>query len=111
TEIYIPQRSSVRVDLPAQFSPLSSCTSLGRSYREASSFATTPGKRFVMPSSTTKGGAPSRSALPKSPIVVGRRRGRLRLLRNLDRPVDDVLPVQLDRRDDVRRHELAVGLG
>src|SRR6476661_1969867 len=101
----------IRVDLPAPFSPMRACTSPGRSSKETSSFATTPGKRFVMPSSTTKGGAPSRPALPSSLIVVGRRWTGLRLVRNLDRPVDDVLPVQLDRCDDVRSHQLAVGLG
>src|SRR6478736_10043921 len=101
----------IRVDLPAPFSPIRACTSPGRASNETSSFATTPGKRFVMPSSTTKGGALARPAPSPSLIVVGRRRCRLRILRNLDRPVDDVLPVQLERRDDVRSHQLAVGFG
>src|SRR6266568_2224344 len=101
----------IRVDLPAPFSPISACTSPGRSSRETSSFATTPGKRFVMPSSTTKGGALPRPARSLSPIVVGRRPGRLRLLRNLDRPADDVLPVLLQLSDDIRGHQLGVGLG
>jgi hypothetical protein len=57
------------VDLPAPFSPINAWTSPGRSCRETSSFATTPGKRFVMPSSTTKGGALPRPAPSPSLMV------------------------------------------
>ena len=41
------------VDLPAPFSPHSACTSPRRTWRSTSLLATTPGKRFVMPHSST----------------------------------------------------------
>src|SRR6266436_6492940 len=45
--------------LPAPFSPRSACTSPSAASKSTLSFATTPGKRFVIPRSRTAGGAPS----------------------------------------------------
>ena len=44
--------------LPAPFSPSSACTSPTFASKSTPSFATTPGKRFVMPYIATAGGAP-----------------------------------------------------
>ena len=44
--------------LPAPFSPSSACTSPARASKSTPSFATTPGKRFVIPRIATAGGAP-----------------------------------------------------
>src|SRR5437660_1758378 len=48
------------VDLPAPFSPSSACTSPTAASKSTRSFATTPGKRFVIPRIATAedGGAP-----------------------------------------------------
>ena len=43
------------VDLPAPFSPTTAWTSPASTRRETSRLATTPGKRFVMPVSSTTG--------------------------------------------------------
>src|SRR5215218_1587076 len=44
------------VDFPAPFSPSSACTSPSAASKSTPSFATTPGKRFVMPRSATAAG-------------------------------------------------------
>src|SRR6266496_3764241 len=49
----------MRVDLPAPFSPTSACTVPRRTVRCTSEAATTPGKRLVMPCSSTAGGSPA----------------------------------------------------
>src|SRR5579862_182160 len=53
--------------LPAPFSPRSACTSPAAASKSTPSFATTPGKRFVMPRIRTAddGGAPS------APLTIG----------------------------------------
>ena len=63
---YIPYSTRMSVDFPAPFSPIRAWTSPARSSSETSSFATTPGNRFVMCSITTKGGALARPALSSS---------------------------------------------
>src|SRR5262245_3896557 len=45
----------ISVDLPAPFSPSSACTSPRRRSKSTWSFASTPGKRFVMPRSSRTG--------------------------------------------------------
>src|SRR5215218_8929866 len=45
--------------LPAPFSPSRACTSPAAASKSTHSFATTPGKRFVIPRMSTAGGAPS----------------------------------------------------
>ena len=44
--------------LPAPFSPSSACTSPAAASKSTASFATTPGKRFVIPRMATAGEAP-----------------------------------------------------
>jgi hypothetical protein len=51
----MPYRIFIRVDLPAPFSPTIACTVPGSTVMRMSWFATTPGKRLVMPSSCTAG--------------------------------------------------------
>src|SRR5712691_7371678 len=45
-----------RVLFPAPFSPSSACTSLSAASKSTASFATMPGKRFVIPRIATAGG-------------------------------------------------------
>src|SRR5688572_5744294 len=45
--VYTPVITLIRVDFPAPFSPTRACTSPGRSSKETSSRASTPGNRFV----------------------------------------------------------------
>src|ERR671938_1973284 len=47
----------ISVDLPAPFSPRSACTSRRRRSKFTWSFASTPGKRFVIPRSSRTGGS------------------------------------------------------
>ena len=49
----IPYRIFISVDLPAPFSPTSACTVPARTAKCTSLLATTPGKRLVMPRSST----------------------------------------------------------
>src|SRR5690348_11043364 len=81
------------VDLPAPFSPSSACTSPSAASKWTPSFATTPGKRFVMPLSSTAAGMKKGRARsdPRPPV------GRL-ALRAPDDALDEV----------VHRHEVAV---
>ena len=53
--------------LPAPFSPSSACTSPGAASKPTSSFATTPGKCFVIPRIATAAEAPGSPA----PLRVG----------------------------------------
>src|SRR6266511_5099642 len=82
----MPERMMISVDLPAPFSPSRQWTSPRRRATETSSFASTPGKRFVMPTSSTAGAAvsppdgapvdvgPVRLSDPvRSPLVLPRR--------------------------------------
>ena len=54
--------------LPAPFSPSSACTSPAAASKSTPSFASTPGKRFVIPRIETAedGGAPLPAPLPSS---------------------------------------------
>src|SRR6478735_950007 len=52
----MPYRVFIRVDLPAPFSPTRACTVPRRTLKVMSELATTPGKRLVMPVSSTAGG-------------------------------------------------------
>ena len=54
---YSPDRMLISVDLPAPFSPSRQRTSPGMARRLMWSFATTPGKALVMPTSSTAGDA------------------------------------------------------
>src|SRR5512144_2620978 len=100
---YMPYRTRINVDLPAPFSPISAWTSPARSSRSTSSLASTPGKRFVMPSSTTRGGEPLPPA--PSPFVTVRRSPALgaRGVRHDDGSVDDLLLELVQLLGDVGR--------
>ena len=54
---YKPYKMLINVDLPAPFSPSSARISPRRNSRFTPSLAITPGKRFVMPSSSSRGGS------------------------------------------------------
>src|SRR5439155_16376834 len=102
----IPERMLIRVDLPAPFSPSRQCTSPCRAASETSSFATTPGNRFVMPSSSTAGAPVGVAALRLSDSVRslcvvhgGRRSGR----RALFRAASPTRLLLLDQRLDLSR--------
>src|SRR6516164_6174661 len=58
-----------RVVLPAPFSPSSACTSPTPASKVTPSFATTPGKRFVIPSMRTAGGEEAPVAPAPLPFV------------------------------------------
>src|ERR1051325_2590243 len=78
--------------LPAPFSPRSACTSPAAASKSTPSFATTPGKRFVIPCMATA--APCGAAAARAPSVFSAglaRRGNVR-----DRP-DDALHEPLHR--------------
>src|SRR6478736_2286406 len=103
----------MRVDLPAPFSPQSACTSPRRTRRWMSSFATTPGNRLVIPTSSTAYPPPSctptsctavDSAMPSPGALVGSR-GRLPLRRagHRDLAADDRRLVRVQLRRDVRQ--------
>src|SRR6185437_13921986 len=61
----------IKVDLPAPFSPSSACTSPGRRSKSTWSFASTPGNRFVIPSSSRIGVSAIQAILVRS--VTGKR--------------------------------------
>src|SRR4051812_44486199 len=61
------------VVFPAPFSPSSACTSPAAASKSTSSFATTPGKRFVIPSSRTAGAVLAFSCMSRQ---TGRARAR-----------------------------------
>src|SRR5512132_2366879 len=100
---YIPYSTRINVDLPAPFSPISAWTSPVRSSRFTSSLASTPGKRLVMRSSTTRGGEPLPPApstfvtIPPSPRLAARG------VRHDDRSVDDLLLELVELLGDVGR--------
>src|SRR5438128_836373 len=81
------------VDFPAPFSPSKACTSPSAASKWTPSFATTPGKRFVMPlSSTAAGMKKGRARSDPRPPMTGL------ALRAPDDALDEV----------VHRHEVAV---
>src|SRR5439155_1811739 len=93
-------------------SPTTACTSPARSSMETSSFATTPGKRFVTPRITTRGGVLTLPAPRRPPCEKPlRSSGPLRARRGHDVAVQDLLFVLLHRVDDVRRHQRGIGRG
>src|SRR3954451_2068353 len=53
--LYTPVSALIRVDFPAPFSPMSACTSPGRSRKPTPSTALTPGKPTVMSRISTTG--------------------------------------------------------
>jgi hypothetical protein len=55
---YSPVRMFESVLLPAPFSPRRACTSPAAASKSTASFASTPGKRFVIPCIETAGEAP-----------------------------------------------------
>src|SRR6476661_2568202 len=55
---------------PAPFSPRSACTSPGAASKSIPSFASTPGKRFVIPCIATAGEAPG-SPAPLAAVSMG----------------------------------------
>src|SRR3954468_20246407 len=57
----------ISVDFPAPFSPSSACTSPRRSSKSTWSFATTPGKRFVMPMSSRRGASSAMRGVERAP--------------------------------------------
>src|SRR5947209_8544924 len=59
--------------LPAPFSPRSACTSPAAASKSTPSFASTPGKRFVMPRIATAGEAPGIPAPLAARTVPGAR--------------------------------------
>ena len=66
-----PLSTFMRVDLPAPFSPRSTCTSPRRTSKSTPSRATTPGNAFRIPSMVTAGGAST-----PTPAARGRGAGR-----------------------------------
>src|SRR3954468_22847993 len=58
----MPYSVFIRVDLPAPFSPTTACTSPRPTVRLTSEFATTPGKRLVIPLSSITGAPAGASA-------------------------------------------------
>src|SRR5918998_4999651 len=103
----------MRVDLPAPFSPTMAWTSPRRTVRWTSLLATTPGKRLVMPVSTTAGGSSVRTDVEllivecssyhaPGPVRAFPHRARcwcllgLRLVRDLDLALDDLGLVALE---------------
>src|SRR5262249_33729362 len=81
------------VVLPAPFSPSSACTSPAAASNVTPSFATTPGKRFVIPAMRTAGGgeAPGTSApLPFIALAGARSATGLRRRAPRDRPLHTV---------------------
>src|SRR5690242_1516456 len=79
--------------LPAPFSPSSACTSPAAAAKSTPSFATTPGKRFVIPrSSSAATAAPGGAAVPADCASVtdpGRRRSFPLALRAADDALDE----------------------
>src|SRR5437899_1076487 len=57
--------------LPAPFSPRSACTSPSAASKSTPSFATTPGKRFVIPRMATAGEAPGSPAPLAASVELG----------------------------------------
>src|SRR5262245_60765712 len=93
---YMPYSTRIRVDLPAPFSPISAWTSPGRRSRLTRSFASTPGKRLVISSRTTRGGEP----LPPAPSPTTGRPDLGRRVGHDDRAVDDLRLELVELLDD-----------
>src|SRR6266511_6409922 len=107
----------MRVDLPAPFSPRSACTSPFVSSRSTWSLATTPGKRLVIPRSSSSGvsgigsqprGAGPAPAPPDGCLLERRRRVDLAADQLRLRRFDGVLDF-LRNDVGVRREQLGIG--
>src|SRR5438105_15748155 len=86
-----------RVLFPAPFSPSNACTSPGSASKPTESFASTPGKRLVIPRIETAGEAPGSPApLPVSVVGAGCPTGLARR-RNVGDGPDDSLDEPLHR--------------
>src|SRR3954469_18474027 len=91
------------VDFPAPFSPSSACTSPGAAWKSTPSFASTPGKRFVIPRIATAEdrGAPS---APLGPISSALASPKLLAAR----PPDHALPEPVHRVELLDGHSLTL---
>src|SRR5215469_913142 len=88
------------VDFPAPFSPSSACTSPWDASKSTSSFATTPGNRFVIPRSVTADGM----------VDAGRGTGPARQVEPLAlRASDDALHEPVNRIELFDGHRLTRG--
>src|SRR5918912_49962 len=98
----------MRVDLPAPFSPRRAWTSPLASSKSTWSFATTPGKRLVMPFNSRSGAsAMARDKCKGASLGPAPLRGSSGLaerVRNLERPVQDLLLDLVDLVEDALRH-------
>src|SRR5580765_6475384 len=94
----------ISVDLPAPFSPRSACTSPLRRSKSTPSFATTPGKRLVIPLSSRRGasvmGEGSVRGGTSPPLT---ETFLVHRVRDVELPVQDLLLVLLDGVEDVLR--------
>src|SRR5215212_161637 len=87
----------MRVDFPAPFSPRSACTSPLRRSKSTPSFATTPGNRFVIPLSSSRGAsAMGRECKGRDEPAPYGTRSLSDRVRDLDLPVQDLLLVLLN---------------
>src|SRR5437763_3722228 len=102
----------ISVDLPAPFAPRSACTSPLRRSKSTASFASTPGKRFVMPRSSRTGGESATLGAilgryaeggPVSPPSGRSVRRLAELCRGLDLARDDLRPEAVDLLDELGR--------
>src|SRR5215210_5265999 len=110
----------MRVDLPAPFSPRSPCTSAFASSKSISSFATTPGNRFVIPRSSRRGASAmgwkrKGGGQPPTPLYVAASLSAERCGR-VDPATDQLLPSLVDGvlhllRDCVRIGSEQLGIG
>src|SRR4029453_854714 len=98
----------ISVDLPAPFSPRSACTSPLRRSKSTPSFATTPGKRLVIPLSSRRGasamGAGSVRGGTSPPLTEG---SLVHRVRDVELGGDDLLLVLLDGVDHILRNLVA----
>src|SRR5581483_11279567 len=103
----------ISVDLPAPFSPRRACTSPARTSKSTRSFATTPGKRLVIPRTSRTGAS---AAIARDSTGVGGGPPPSRVLRlelddglDLDLPGRDLLADRDRLRDERLRHLRADG--
>src|SRR6185312_11603198 len=95
----------IRVDLPAPFSPRSACTSPFCRSKSTPSFATTPGKRLVIPLSSRRGASAMGEGSVRGgtgPPLTGS--FLVHRVRDVELRIQDLLLVLLDGVEDVLRH-------
>src|SRR4051794_38902381 len=95
--------------LPAPFSPRRACTSPRVTSKSTASFASTAGKRFVIPRMETAGEAPGSPAPLAAPGTLGACPKALAGRRNLRDGADHALDQPL-HRVEVRQHLQALAL-